>query len=167
MIVSTICFIYSISQIDSSNRIYLYEQEPSKSIDIITNTIEDNSDVSFIARNNQLDAVCNKYQESDTKEHDLLHTLPGGPGVETVLLPGDPPVTVCIPHKVSSHAWGVFARELEKIYPQRINKLRSLNWTERSKIVRKAVVVRHPLDRLVSAYRMIFQVQTKYASNAL
>ena len=26
---------------------------------------------------------------------------PPGPGVETVLLPGQPPVTVCVPHKVS------------------------------------------------------------------
>ena len=28
---------------------------------------------------------------------------PPGPGVETVLLPGQPPVTVCVPHKVSHY----------------------------------------------------------------
>ena len=83
---------------------------------------------------------------------------PPGPGVETVLLPGQPPVTVCVPHKVGSHAWGKFSRRLTSLYPERMKRLESSSWTKRAAWVKKAVVVRHPLDRLVSAYRMIFQV---------
>ena len=36
--------------------------------------------------------------------------------------------------------------------------LRAQTWRQRAAWVKRAVVVRHPLDRLVSAYRMIFQV---------
>ena len=35
---------------------------------------------------------------------------PPGPGVETVLLPGQPPVTVCVPHKVGH--WSVVTRHI-------------------------------------------------------
>ena len=74
-----------------------------------------------------------------------------------MIIEGNPALSVCIPHKVGSHAWGVFARRLEELYPWRINRLRSMTWQQRSRIIKKAVVVRHPLERLVSAYRMIFQ----------
>ena len=76
-----------------------------------------------------------------------------------VLLPGNPPVSVCIPHKVGSHAWGEFARKLAALYPERTRRLGAATWRQRASWVRRAVVVRHPLDRLVSAYRMIFQVR--------
>jgi len=79
------------------------------------------------------------------------------PGREVVLLPGIPPIQVCIPHKVGSHAWGVFARHLLHLYPQRLEAIQQLNWKERADKVVRAIIVRHPLDRLVSAYRMIFQ----------
>ena len=65
-----------------------------------------------------------------------LLTPPLGPGVETVLLPGDPPVQVCIPHKAvgppspdttspvqGSHAWGQFSRALAQLYPERTKAL--------------------------------------------
>ena len=35
---------------------------------------------------------------------------PPGPGVETVLLPGHPPVTVCVPHKVGH--WSIYTSSL-------------------------------------------------------
>ena len=60
---------------------------------------------------------------------------------------------------MGSHAWGEFSRRLASIYPQRMERLQSSTWTQRAAWVKRAVVVRHPLDRLVSAYRMIFQVQ--------
>ena len=110
------------------------------------------------SRRSLLAGVCDRYNDSQAPEFNILHATPGGPGVETVLLPGEPPVTVCIPHKVGSHAWGVFSRKLAEIYPQRIQFLQSVNWKKRAEMTKKVVVVRHPLDRLVSAYRMIFQV---------
>jgi len=88
-------------------------------------------------------------------EYRLLHSPPKYPGKEVVFLPGSPPITVCIPHKVGSHAWGVFSRTVNKIFPGVETSWRSKVWTERSNL--RAVVVRHPLDRLVSAYRMIFE----------
>lgn len=104
------------------------------------------------ARVNLLSKVCQKHS-GDAR----LHKPPTGPGVEVVLLPGDPPVTVCIPHKVGSHAWGVFSRHLADLYPSRTERLRGMGWKERARLSRRAVVVRHPLERLVSAYRMLFQ----------
>ena len=89
-------------------------------------------------------------------DHPSLHSPPSGPGVETVLLPGSLPFSVCIPHKVGSHAWGEFSRSLAKLYPDRMEKLQSMDWRSRAAIVKKVVVVRNPMERLVSAYRMIF-----------
>ena len=59
---------------------------------------------------------------------------------------------------MGSHAWGEFSRRLAALYPERMERLRSQSWSQRAAWVTRAVVVRHPLDRLVSAYRMIFQV---------
>ena len=95
-------------------------------------------------------------QVCDDPAHDSLHIPPSGPGVETVLLPGSPPVSVCIPHKVGSHAWGQFSRALARIYPHRMETLQAMEWRTRAAMVKKVVVVRNPLERLVSAYRMIF-----------
>jgi len=113
--------------------------------------------VEQISRTDVLAFTCDRYNTTSAPEFKLLHSTPGGPGVETVLLPGDPPVTVCIPHKVGSHAWGEFSRYLAEQYPKRMDYLKSFNWTSRSSLVKRAVVVRHPYVRLVSAYRMIFQ----------
>ena len=95
-------------------------------------------------------------QVCDDPAQDSLHIPPSGPGVETVLLPGSPPVSVCIPHKVGSHAWGQFSRALARIYPHRMETLQAMDWRTRAAMVKKVVVVRNPLERLVSAYRMIF-----------
>ena len=123
------------------------------------NTEECCSPVNMTARTDQLSRVCDKYSlDSESPEYSSLHSLPTGPGVEVVLLPGTPPVTVCVPHKVGSHAWGVFSRQLAELYPARMSKLRAMNWRTRAGRTKRAVIVRHPLERLVSAYRMLFQV---------
>ena len=120
---------------------------------------ERTSGVNMTARTAQLSRVCDKYgAHPQSPEYTSLHSPPTGPGVEVVLLPGTPPVTVCIPHKVGSHAWGVFSRHLADLYPARMEKLRGLDWRTRAGRARRAVIVRHPLERLVSAYRMLFQV---------
>jgi hypothetical protein len=103
-----------------------------------------------------LSGVCESSSSPLHPDHPSLHSPPSGPGVETVLLPGSPPVSVCIPHKVGSHAWGEFSRALAKLYPDRMEKLQSMNWRSRAAIVKKVFVVRNPMERLVSAYRMIF-----------
>ena len=127
-----------------------------------SNTEEEESGaVNMTARTDQLARVCDKYSlNPDSPEYSSLHSPPSGPGTEVVLLPGNPPVTVCIPHKVGSHAWGVFSRQLADLYPARMEKLRGLDWRTRAGRARRAVIVRHPLERLVSAYRMLFQVRT-------
>ena len=115
--------------------------------------------VNMTARTGQLSRVCDKYRLNPASpEYSSLHSPPTGPGVEVVLLPGTPPVTVCIPHKVGSHAWGVFSRQLAELYPERMSKLRAMDWRTRAGRARRALIVRHPLERLVSAYRMLFQV---------
>ena len=134
-----------------------YEDVPSSE----SNTQEESSAVNMTARTGQLSRVCDKYRLNPASpEYAHLHSPPTGPGVEVVLLPGTPPVTVCIPHKVGSHAWGVFSRQLADLYPARMEKLRGLDWRTRAGRTKRAVIVRHPLERLVSAYRMLFQVRT-------
>ena len=79
--------------------------------------------------------------------------------IVTISLVSSVPTSVCIPHKVGSHAWGKFAtlfnggpggEELRDDFLKLDFKTRS------AKSVRVAVV-RHPLERLVSVYRMIFE----------
>lgn len=111
----------------------------------------------FRHRNEHLAEVCQKHNDPFRPEYQSLHSKPKGPGTEVVLIPGDPPAVVCIPHKVGSHAWGEFSRALEAKFPERMEKMKNMNWTERARTSRLVVVVRHPLERLVSAYRMIFQ----------
>ena len=46
-----------------------------------------------------------------------------------------------------------------------MERLRSMDWKTRMAVTKKAVVVRHPLERLVSAYRMLFQVSPRLQVN--
>ena len=60
-----------------------------------------------------------------------------------LLLRSSPPVSVCIPHKVGSHAWGQFSRALARIYPHRMETLQAMDWRTRAAMVKKVVVVRN------------------------
>ena len=80
---------------------------------------------------------------------EVVYLLSGGPG---------PNASVCVPHKVGSHAWGRFAQSFNGPdgAARREDFLR-LDFKTRVANTLRAVVVRHPMERLVSVYRMIFQ----------
>ena len=112
-------------------------------------------------RVNHLNAKCQLYKDPFRPERAALYgSEPNKLGVEVVYLKGGPRsrtkpmISVCIPHKVGSHAFGQFSRLSEMSIDQ--SQL-DLPWTVKSELSFRAVVVRHPLERLVSVYRMIFQ----------
>ena len=51
-------------------------------------------------RLSHLREVCSLYSSPNSPHFSGLHNKPKGPGTEMVLIPGNPPVSVCIPHKV-------------------------------------------------------------------
>lgn len=113
-----------------------------------------------VRRGDLLHSKCRQYLTSTNPPRSLLDE-PRTLGTEVVYLlgPKTVPTSVCIPHKVGSHAWGKFAtlfnggpggEELRDDFLKLDFKTRS------AKSVR-VVVVRHPLERLVSVYRMIFE----------
>lgn len=69
-------------------------------------------------------------------------------------VPKKPLISVCIPHKVGSHAWGQFSNQDDvKVDQSELD----LPWKIKAELSLKVVVVRHPLERLLSVYRMIFE----------
>ena len=61
-------------------------------------------------------------------------------------------------HKVGSHAWGRFAQSFNGPDGEsRRDDFLRLDFKTRAANTLRAVVVRHPMERLVSVYRMIFQ----------
>ena len=106
-----------------------------------------------------LQRQCLKYKDPFRSEHLSLFGNVNRLGVEVVYLKSGPlfkmpMISVCIPHKVGSHAWGQFSRLPDLVVDQ--TNL-DLSWKIKAELSLKAVVVRHPLERLVSVYRMIFQ----------
>ena len=68
--------------------------------------------------------------------------------------------SVCIPHKVGSHAWGKFATIFNNKgfnSKKEQKKFLNLDFESRASKSVRVVVVRHPLDRLLSVYQMIFE----------
>ena len=56
--------------------------------------------------------------------------------------------------KVGSHAWGQFSNQNDvKVDQSELD----LPWKIKAELSLKVVVVRHPLERLLSVYRMIFE----------
>jgi hypothetical protein len=107
-----------------------------------------------------LDSHCAKYKDPFRIEHLSLvgrETVRVGAEVVHMRTSGrsqKPIVSVCIPHKVGSHAWGQFAsKPALKLDPSQLD----LSWQVRAELSYRAVVVRHPLERLLSVYRMIFE----------
>jgi hypothetical protein len=105
----------------------------------------------------RLDRVCAKYSDQFRPESQSLLAPARSFGTEVVYLFGSSSVSsVCIPHKVGSHSWGRFARSLSASPPP--DDFEALRWEEKlERVGVRAVVVRHPMERLVSVYRMIFK----------
>ena len=105
----------------------------------------------------QLKNVCVKYKNPFRPEYQALHAQAATRiGVEVVYMQSKnndkPMISVCMPHKVGSHAWGQFSQALQ-IHPSQTH----LSWQVKAGLSIKAVIVRHPLERLLSVYRMIFE----------
>ncbi|CAB4057733.1 unnamed protein product [Lepeophtheirus salmonis] len=105
-----------------------------------------------------LRSKCRKYSDPFRPEKAVLFEH-GSLGVEVVHFPTPKvPMSVCIPHKTGSKSWGIFSRQMKAEHEvESFIKYSSLSWKDKSALAYKIVVVRHPLERLVSVYRMIFE----------
>ncbi|XP_040578975.1 uncharacterized protein [Lepeophtheirus salmonis] len=105
-----------------------------------------------------LRSKCRKYSDPFRPEKAVLFEH-RSLGVEVVHFPTPKvPMSVCIPHKTGSKSWGIFSRQMKAEHEvESFIKYSSLNWKDKSALAYKIVVVRHPLERLVSVYRMIFE----------
>ena len=104
----------------------------------------------------KLSKKCKQFQNPFRTEHSaLIASEPNKLGVEVVYLKAGghskkPLISVCIPHKVGSHAWGQFSNQEDvKIDQSQLD----LPWKIKAELSLKVVVVRHPLERLLSVYR--------------
>jgi len=134
---------------------------------------ESNADSSPEIRAERLQRTCAKFSDRQRPESVALNGGGGGErrpetsaGVEVVHLQGRTKVaSVCIPHKVGSHAWGKFAKFFNQNATsssssprgRQLEDFLKLDFKTRSLSSLRVVVVRHPLERLVSVYRMIFE----------
>ena len=108
-----------------------------------------------------LEMECLRYSDPFRPESAVLTTTPTSFGSEIVYLHGkEYTAEVCIPHKVGSHAWGKFARLFNNNHYLDVKKQKefsSMNFESRASKSVRVVVVRHPLERLLSVYQMIFE----------
>ena len=104
---------------------------------------------------------CLRYSDPFRPESAALATKPLSFGSEVVYLHGKQhTAAVCVPHKVGSHAWGKFSgmfNKLRYLSTERQKEYLNLDFESRASQSVRVVVVRHPLDRLLSVYRMIFE----------
>ena len=104
---------------------------------------------------------CLRYSDTFRPESSVLTSKPSSFGSEIVHLHGkEKTAVVCIPHKVGSHAWGKFATMFNKIQYLSAGKQKefsNLDFESRALRSVRVVVVRHPLERLLSVYQMIFE----------
>ena len=109
----------------------------------------------------RLERKCKQFSNPFRTEYSaLVANEPTKLGVEVVYLKAGghntkkPLISVCIPHKVGSHAWGQFSNQNDvKVDQSELD----LPWKIKAELSLKVVVVRHPLERLLSVYRMIFE----------
>ena len=136
-----------------------YQKRPLSSLSASGNPQVENSNADFSERLDILHRQCLKYKDPFRSEHLSLFGNINRLGVEVVYLKSGPlfkmpMISVCIPHKVGSHAWGQFSRLPDlAVDPTNLE----LSWKIKAGLSLRAIVVRHPLERLVSVYRMIFQ----------
>ena len=104
---------------------------------------------------------CLRYSDSFRPESAVLTAKPLSFGSEVVYLHGKAhTAAVCIPHKVGSHAWGKFATIFNDHHYSSVKKKKefvNLDFESRASKSVRVVVVRHPLERLLSVYQMIFE----------
>ena len=104
---------------------------------------------------------CQKYSDPFRPESNILATKPSSFGSEVVYLHGKKlTASICIPHKVGSHAWGKFATIFNDKHYQNVREQKeflNLNFESRASKSVRVIVVRHPMDRLLSVYQMIFE----------
>ena len=112
-------------------------------------------------RVNILKRACLRYSDPFRPESVIIKTKPRRLGSEVVYLHGRQfTASVCIPHKVGSHAWGKFATSFNNakyLNEEKQKEFLALNFESRASKSVRVVVVRHPLERLLSVYRMIFE----------
>lgn len=117
--------------------------------------------LSMSERIERLERKCKQFSNPFRTEYSaLVANEPTKLGVEVVYLKAGghntkkPLISVCIPHKVGSHAWGQFSNQDDvKVDQSELD----LPWKIKAELSLKVVVVRHPLERLLSVYRMIFE----------
>ena len=104
---------------------------------------------------------CLRYSDFFRPESAVLTAKPLSFGSEVVYLHGkEHTAAVCIPHKVGSHAWGKFATIFNDHQYSSVKKKKefvNLDFESRASKSVRVVVVRHPLERLLSVYQMIFE----------
>ena len=107
MVLGLLCYIMVLhSQPPQQLALDVGDSDPSDQ-SVASNQADDQSEASISpadqqeARVSRLRSVCQAQPPGPP---------PQGPGVETVLIPGQPPVTVCVPHKVGH--WSVVTRHI-------------------------------------------------------
>ena len=128
----------------------------------LTDPIKNESiSLSMSERLERLAIKCKIFNNPFRSEYSALRSSePTKLGVEVVYLKAGghstkPLISVCIPHKVGSHAWGQFSNQVEAVKVDQSQL--DLPWKIKAKLSLKVVVVRHPLERLLSVYRMVFE----------
>ena len=113
------------------------------------------------SRVEHLRAECLRHSDPFRPESTVLATKPISFGSEVVYIHGKKnTATICIPHKVGSHAWGKFATTFNNKQYLSIDEQKqflSLNFESRASKSVRVIVVRHPLERLLSVHQMIFE----------
>ena len=113
------------------------------------------------SRVEHLRAECLRHSDPLRPESTVLATKPISFGSEVVYIHGsNNTATICIPHKVGSHAWGKFATTFNNKQYLSIDEQKqflSLNFESRASKSVRVIVVRHPLERLLSVHQMIFE----------
>ena len=108
-----------------------------------------------------LEEQCMKHSDPFRPESTVLTSKPSSFGSEVVYLHGKKyTASICIPHKVGSHAWGKFATIFNNLNYRNKNEQKqfsNLDFESRASQSVRVIVVRHPLERLLSVYQMIFE----------
>ena len=108
-----------------------------------------------------LEVQCMKHSDPFRPESTVLTSKPSSFGSEVVYLHGKKyTASICIPHKVGSHAWGKFATIFNNQNyrsKKEQKQFSNLDFESRASQSVRVIVVRHPLERLLSVYQMIFE----------